>query len=77
MKERSLGDILNETFVIYGKGLRGFLVIAIIIFGPVNVLTFVGPKVSLQEYLTTGSISGSAVMFYVVAAIVTLSLIHI
>ena len=72
MKERSLGDILNETFVIYGKGLRGFLIIAFIVFGPVNVLTFIGPKASLQEYLTTGSISGSAVAFYVIAAIVTI-----
>ena len=28
MKERSLGDILNDTFVIYGKGFKGFLLIA-------------------------------------------------
>ncbi|HIC49041.1 MAG TPA: hypothetical protein EYP00_04030 [Dehalococcoidia bacterium] len=48
------------------------MLISFIIFGPVNVLTFIGPKVSLEEYLTTGSISGSAVMFYVIAAIVTI-----
>ena len=72
MKERSLGDILNDTFVIYGKGFKGFLVIAFIVFGPVNMLTLVSPRSSLQEYLTTGSISGSAVIFYIGAAIVTI-----
>ena len=41
MKERSLGDILNDTFVIYGKGFKGFLLIAFIVFGPVNMLTLV------------------------------------
>ena len=72
MKERSLGDILNDTFVIYGKGFKGFLLIAFIVFGPVNMLTLVSPRSSLQEYLTTGSISGSAVIFYIGAAIVTI-----
>ena len=49
MKERSLGDILNDTFVIYGKGFKGFLLIAFIVFGPVNMLTLVSPRSSLQE----------------------------
>ena len=48
MKERSLGDILNETFVIYGKGLRGFLLIAFPGFQAKSV-SDVGHK--LQLYL--------------------------
>ena len=76
MKERSLGDILNETFVIYGKGLRGFLVIAFIIFGPLNALMLIGasmlvsPEAYLQENWATGNISGSDVMYLIVATIV-------
>ena len=72
MQERSLGDILNETFAIFGKGGRSFALIAIVVFAPANLITFLGPRTELQHYVTAGAIPGSALFFYVLVALVTL-----
>ena len=72
MRERSILDILNESFAAFGKGFREYAVISLLVFAPANLITFLGPRTSLQQYVSEGSMPGSAVIFYVVVAIVTL-----
>ena len=64
MKERSIFDILNEAFAAFGKGFREYVLISLMVFAPANLITFLGPRTSLQQYVSDGSIPG-------------LSLIHI
>ena len=72
MKERSIFDILNESFAAFGKGFREYVLISLMVFAPANLITFLGPRTSLQQYVSDGSIPGSAVIFYIAVAIVTL-----
>ena len=72
MRERSISDILNESFAVFGKGFREYVIISLLIFAPANLITFLGPRTSIQEYVSEGYVPGSAIAFYVILAVVTL-----
>ncbi len=38
LPERNLGDLLNETFVIYGRGFRGIIILLAIIQVPISIV---------------------------------------
>ena len=72
LTEKSLGEILNETFAVIGKEFKVYCVITLLVFVPFNlVLLMFDPQIMLRES-PERIISSFDATIYVVVALLTL-----
>ena len=72
VKEKSLAEILNETFALMGKEFKSYCGITLLIFVPFNlILMILNPSNMMSDY-SGGLISYSDAMSYFLVALLTL-----
>ena len=72
VKEKSLGEILNETFALMGKEFKSYCGITLLVFVPFNlILMLLNPKIIMSDY-SGGMISQFDAISYFLVALLTL-----
>ena len=70
VKEKSLSEILNETFALMGKEFKSYCGITLLVFVPFNlILMLLNPKIIMNDY-SGGMISHfDAISYFLVATL--------